>query len=250
MRLREILSWRSLESLRSESLKNLLSVSKEGILSVNNYLVSVRHPYSTFHNLIFKEKPVTIYLSYPITQPRKTLAGIKEINQYRHELHKIGEEKNAAIFDPVTIDELSLVQALNLDESENETVLLKEEHRWPLEISDPIIPPPNWPIELPKQEIEEVEKDISNQLQSRDFALVDSAKHLAVYRPFYEGIRSDGVDAEIKHAIESGSTITVFSLEEDETKAGISSSPFASNPHHFRVKKEFIEHLQKLISKG
>jgi len=164
MRLREILSWRSLESIRSESLNNWLSYSKEGIMSVNNYLVSVRHPYTTFHNLIFNEKPITIYLSYPITEPRKSLDGIKEINQYRAELHKIGSEGGAVVFDPVTIDELSLVTALNTSSSEN--VILKEEHRWPLEISEPVIPPPRWPIEIPKQEIEEVQKDISNQIQS------------------------------------------------------------------------------------
>lgn len=250
MRLREILSWRSLESIRSESLNNWLRYRNEGFLSVNNYLVSVRHPYSTFHNLIFNEKPITVYLSYPITEPRKSAEGIKEINEYRAELHKIGSEKGAVVFDPVTIDELSLVTALNDGSAESKNVLLKEEHRWPLEIPDPVISSPNWPIEIPKQEIEEVKKDISNQIQSRDYALVDAANHLAVYRPFYQGIRSEGADAEIKHAKESGTTVTVYSSKNDESEAGSPSSPFASKTNYFQVKNKFIEHLQKLITKG
>jgi len=222
LRLREILAWRSLESLRSESLNIRLSSSEEGVLSSNNYLVSIRHPYNTFHNLIFHEKPTTVYLSYPITSTRITPEGISEINNYRKQIHEMGDKHGAAIFDPVTIDELSLVKALDESEGNNDPdAILKEEHRWPLHDPSPIVPLPNWPIKIPKQEIEEVKKDISNQIQSRDYALVDAATFLAVYRPFYEGNRSEGADAEIKHAKECGSTVVVYSLEEDEKKSGI-----------------------------
>lgn len=248
MRLREILSWRSLESLHSESLNKWLIGNNESNKSINNYLVSIRHPYSTFHNLIFNKNPTTIYLSYPITGPRKSSDGIKEINEYRTELHKICTEKGCVVFDPVTIDELSLVSALNEDSSGSEMITLKEKHRWPLEIQDSVISPPRWPIKIPRREIEEVKKDISDQIQSRDYALVDAAKYLAVYRPYYLGNRSEGTDAEIKHAKESGSIVIVYSPKHDESKAGLDSSPFASKTHHFQVKNDFIQHLQKLIT--
>ncbi|MCE2507035.1 MAG: hypothetical protein J4F36_11350 [Nitrosopumilaceae archaeon] len=252
LRLSEILAWRSLESLRSESLRITFSSENEGQF-VNNYLVSVRHPYTTFQNLIFSNIPQTLYLSYPITYPRTDAPSMKEVNDYRHEMHQFGNDLGVAIFDPVTIDELSLKfvkdKALESDPSTVDIELTKSD-RWSLEISEPLVPEPNWPIKIPVAEIEQVETSISDQVQARDYALVDAANILAVYRPYYKGNRSDGVDAEIKHAKEIGNAVVVYSLEEDETAAGLTKgSPFASKTHYFQVKEKFIEHLQKLICK-
>lgn len=251
LRLGEILAWRSLESIRSESLSTWLSYSKEGgVHSANNYLVSVRHPYDTFHNLIFQENPKTMYLSYPITYPRTDSSSMKEVNDYRKELHQMGQKLGVSIFDPVTIDELSLIFKLN-SISETETLLtLEESDRWPLEIPEPLVEPTSWPIIIPVEEINEVKSSISDQVQARDYALVDAAGILSVYRPYYKGNRSDGVDAEIKHAKEVGNTVVVYSTKEDEDAANLQSgSPFASRTHYFYVKEDFINHLQLLITK-
>ncbi len=252
LRLSEILAWRSLESIHSESLKIAFSSENEGQF-VNNYLVSVRHPYSTFHNLIFNEVPKTLYLSYPITYPRTNAESMVEVNEYRLEMHKMGLDLDVTIFDPVTIDELSLVSVLTKtleDDPSSVEIELKKSDRWPLEISEPLVPEPNWPIKIPVVEIEEVKDSISDQVQARDYALVNAANILAVYRPYYKGNRSDGVDAEIKHAKEIGNAVVVFSLVEDEQAAKLKSgSPFASKTYYFQVKEKFIEYLQKLIYK-
>ena len=68
LRLREISAWRSLEYLYAESLQNHLNAPEEGRQRATNYLVSVRHPFSTFDNLIFKQSSKRIYLSYPISR--------------------------------------------------------------------------------------------------------------------------------------------------------------------------------------
>lgn len=252
LRLSEILAWRSLESLHSESLKIAFSSENEGQF-VNNYLVSVRHPYSTFHNLIFNNVPQTMYLSYPITYPRTDEPSMKEVNDYRHEMHQMGSDLGVAIFDPVTIDELSLKFVKDKSIKDNSDIVeidLRSSDRWTLEITGSLVPEPNWPIRIPVAEIEQVETSISDQVQARDYALVNAANILAVYRPYYKGNRSDGIDAEIKHAKEIGNAVVVYSLAEDETSAGLSKgSPFASKTHYFQVKEKFIEHLQKLICK-
>lgn len=249
LRLREILAWRSLETLRSESLKTIFTYIKEGELTVNNFLVSIRHPYSTFENLIFNDNTSRVYLSFSITESRKTKEGTQEINQYRKELHQLGEKYHVSIFDPVTIDELSLVAALNeVEASEKQEVSLEERHRWPLEDVSPIVKPPSWPIVIPMSEIKEVQKDISNQISSRDYTLVDAGTILAAYRPYFNGIRSEGMFAEITHAKENGRRVVVYSPEEDEKKAGLAKSPFAARTDLYRVKGEFVERLLKLIS--
>ena len=66
--LREILGWRSLEALQSESLTNILNSEQEGERRVRTYMVSVRHPPSTFKNLLLPKTPICIYLSYPISK--------------------------------------------------------------------------------------------------------------------------------------------------------------------------------------
>ena len=53
--LREILVWRSLESLRAESLKKHSEYESEGSKRVSHYVLAIRHPHYTFHNLIFKK---------------------------------------------------------------------------------------------------------------------------------------------------------------------------------------------------
>ena len=93
---------------------------------------------------------------------------------------------DAAIFDPVTIDELPFRAALDeaKSESKSHSVQLKESHRWPLDLDDILVDSPQWPIQIPYDEVNEVEADIRNQITSRDYILVESSKTLVAYRPY------------------------------------------------------------------
>lgn len=250
LRLREILAWRSLEFLNAEALKEYLNTSEEGNQRASHYVVSIRHPYNTFYNLIFDQKPIRIYLSYPISETRKNSDEITEINDFRKIMHKIGSYNAVAIFDPVAIDELAMESALTEATTTGSTteVTILEKHRWPIDLPDLLVDNYNWPIKIPKQEIDEVSGDIRNQITSRDYTLVDSSQFLAVYRPFYKKIPSRGADAEIKHAKEYMKKVVVYHPPEDKGPQSSSTHPFGSKVDLFDVKEKFFDHLQKLIS--
>jgi hypothetical protein len=250
LRLKEILAWRSLEFLCGEGLKEHVNISEEGSQRATHLMLSIRHPHETFHNLIFNNSKFRIYLSYHISESRKTTTGIKEINQFRKAMHSFGKKENAVIFDPVAIDELAMVFALNRERGKNKGIqklVFKEKERWPLELTSINAQKPKWPITIPASEIDEVGNDINNQIKSRDYTLVDTATHLAVYRPYYNGKLSKGVDAEIKRANDNFSNVIVYHPKEDQKDEGKSTHPFGDNLTMFEDKKEFVNHLQKLI---
>jgi len=247
MRLREILAWRSLESLTSYALMTYLSSREEG-KKVTNYLVSIRHPFPTFSNLVFPEKPIRVYLSYPISKTRYASSDIGEINNFRKEIHEYGASEGITVFDPVTIDELALESATK-ESKDNQIISLEKKHRWPIDLPNLLVKEPKWPISIPRQEIDEVSKDIRNQIKSRDYTLVDSSHFLTVYRPYFHGEESKGVMAEIKHANEYGKKVVVFHPPEDHQKGISTTHPFGENVDPFDVKEKFVEHLLKLITK-
>jgi len=252
LRLREILAWRSLESLYSEALKENLNAKDEGSRRASSYTVSVRHPFSTFSNLIFQEQPNRVYLSYPISEPRKNPSDIAEINGFRKAMHELGVQKKTVIFDPVAIDELAMESALlEIPEKErdsNTEVKLEQKHRWKIDLPDLLVKDFDWPIKIPKQQIDEVSADIRNQITSRDYYLVDSSQFLAVYRPFYKTVMSRGADAEIKHAKEYFKKVVVYHPPEDVSKQSATTHPFGSKVDLFEDKSKFFDHLQKVIN--
>ena len=243
LRLREISAWRSLEYLYAESLQNHLNAPEEGRQRATNYLVSVRHPFSTFDNLIFKRSSKRIYLSYPISRTRGDPRLVSDINSFRKKMHT-AYSHDAAIFDPVTIDELPFRAALDeaKSESKSHSVQLKESHRWPLDLDDILVDSPQWPIQIPYDEVNEVEADIRNQITSRDYILVESSKTLVAYRPYLGGTLSTGVDAEIKHAKEYAKKVVVYNPQEDY--AGNNTNPFDSRVASFATPETFYEHLR------
>ena len=249
--LKEILAWRSLEFLRGEALKEHINISDEGNQRATHLMLSVRHPHETFHNLIFQKSKFRIYLSYHISESRKTKEGIKEINQFRKLMHSFGKKHNAVIYDPVAIDELAMVFALKKERGRNKKIknfTFKETARWPLDLTNLNTAKVKWPIKFPVEEIDLVGDDILNQIKSRDYTLVDTASHLAVYRPYFNGNLSKGVDAEIKRANASLSDVVVYHPNEDQINESSTTHPFGDDVTMKDDKKDFINHLQKLIT--
>lgn len=222
--LREILAWRSLETLQSESLPNALNSPNEGERRCLSFMTSVRHPFSTFKNLILPKIPLCIYLSYPITKTRNIKSRITFVNDFRKRMHELGEKHGFAIFDPVTIDELTLEQARKLKKSSVTT--LDTKLRWPLDYSDILVPNTNPCIKIPTKEITDSLTQINHQIRSRDLKLVEYASILAVYRPYYGGL-SKGAQAEINHATYVGNEVWIYSPPEDKIPKG--GSPFDDN---------------------
>lgn len=259
LKLREILFWRSLESLRAESIRlHMMGLSEVHTEPVRTYLVSIRHPYSTFENLIFEQNPGRVYLSYPITSTRKSPEARAEINTFRRDVHALGQRLRAAVFDPVTIDELAIREAYRAAGGA-ETVRIDKSHRWPLDIEHPVAREPQWPIDIPAQEVKEVLEttrsgkkipgDIENHIRSRDYRLVETVKILAAYRPQYKRKKSQGVEAEIRHANEMSRRVVVYHPDEDSLPDA-STHPFGSNSTILCTRERFMEHLGEWLGPG
>ncbi len=212
LRLREILSWRSIEMLQAEAVAmNYTNENRD----VKNYLVAVRHPVDTLYNLVFMPKPICVYLSFPITNTRNRPECVEEINHFRRKMQEICFKNKAVLFDPITIDELTLEMAL--ESAKGELVMLRKKMRWPLEPNQ-FVKEPEWPIRISRKEISETSGDVQNNIKARDFKLIDNSRFVVVYRPHFKG-ESRGVAAEINYSITQGRRVYVYEPEEDRRKS-------------------------------
>lgn len=214
--LKEILGWRSLEVLYSESVGYSLNAPNPGSKKAGTYLVSVRHPPSTFKNILCEKVPIMVYLSFPISKTRDNEGMVGEINRFRRRMHKIGSDLGVAVLDPVTIDELILTQGAK---SRQTSV---PGGRWPLDHPTLVPAGPQIP-DIPCTEIRDAITNIKHQVRSRDLKLVESANLLAVYRPCFPE-PSTGVKAEIDHAVSVGQDMCIYSRPED--RGALSGNPF------------------------
>lgn len=264
LRLREIMIWRSQEALCAEGIQihtnNMTVAEKEPI---RNYLVSARHPHSTFENLIFEENPRRVYLSYPISSTRALPDAVKEINDFRNNAHRLGVETGTTVFDPVTIDELALRPALARPPDGGD-VILKSADRWPLEPVGSVAEDPTWPMRIPASEVREVlpggergngtagraAGDVENQIRSRDYRLVEDSHFLAAYRPVFNLKKSEGVDAEIRHAKEFGRKVVAYHPPQDADEGKAAYNPFGSNVVAKSDPDEFLAYLRKMLDSG
>jgi hypothetical protein len=239
LRLREILSWRSVELMQAETVALDLTTT-ERTRPISNYLYAVRHPFVSLYNLIFSDNPICLYLSYPITKTRNHPERVADINEFRTTMYKIANDLGVCVFDPVTIDELALRNA----RVEGENCILEAEHRWPLNV-ELLVGEPDWPIVIPKNEITEAEHDISNGIKPRDFKLIDNSKFTTVYRKNYGG-RSEGVNAEILYAISRMKKPYVYDPEEDSDPR----APHPFNPEEliYVDKNVFFDEIVKGIN--
>lgn len=239
LRLREIVSWRSVEMLQAEGLAGFYTNESRNI---KNYLVSVRHPAETLMNLVMNDTPKTVYMSYPISKTRTSKESVDDINKARKDLHKIFAENNAVLFDPVTIDELALDKPV-----EAETFIMKADSRWPIEESA-LVKPVSWPIEIPIDQIKEVKPDIVNQIRARDFKLIDNALFTAVYRPNLGGF-STGVNAEINYSESQGRGLHIYDPRSDGSSTERKTNPFTQKTTTTDNYDEFLASIKHALTR-
>lgn len=234
LRLREILSWRSVELLQAEAVAHNYTTEAT---RVSNYLFSVRHPFVSLYNLIFSDDPICLYLSFPITRTRNLPDRVADINSFRQSMYKLAEELGVVIFDPVTIDELALVNA----PLEGENRILSADNRWPLE-TQIMLPEPDWPIIVPENEVQEARTDIMNNVRPRDFKLIDNSIFTTVYRKNFGG-PSTGVREEIRYTISRGKGVYVYDPIVDSDNGD--PHPFDQDEDGSRDIDEFYDNIRK-----
>lgn len=261
LRMREVMIWRSAEMSCAEMIPHHGDIMPGAqARRASAYPVSVRHPPSTFMNLIFEKDPSKVYLSYHITSTRNDEEKVAEINGFRSAAHRMGERTRSVVFDPVTIDELALAAALR--ESNGDTVSVEKRHRWPLGEVAPLAGEQGWPISIPRREVEEVlavlgnghgpaQGDVENQITSRDYHLVELANYLAVYRPFMGRKRSRGVEAELLHAREHGRKALAYHPEGDRPEGeGATTHPFENKFESVPTMDGFEGRLEEMLGRS
>lgn len=230
LRLRDILAWRAVELLVTDLIANYLEKK--------NFMLSVKHPPKMLFNLIFHPEKMFVYASYPISKTRTDRNKRQEIDDFRYELHK-----DHVVFDPLTIDEKIMGFAAKGKTSEK--VKLAKEARWPIPKNHTMVYDDDldFPLELDRLEIEDVEEDIDNYVQARDYRLVSQADALVAYRPYYGGEPHRGVNSEINFATQTLRERYFYVPQVDDKKG---KSPFKDSGRTFLELEELYEALKKI----
>lgn len=207
LNLLNILDWRSIEIAVSEFIAD--SINRP------HYLLAVKHSVEVGDDLLFSEK-TPYYVSHPITAVRELL-NRKEIdeatviqNEISTLIHELQRNENILLFSPTTIDEL------RIQKNASGEYIPKLGERWHYDAPEgllfvppkkgsenPLDPARHFDEERPELKVISsllsvlVEK-ISKQISSRDYKLVEQCQGLFVYRPYFRGRDSTGVDSEVQ----------------------------------------------------
>lgn len=188
---------------------------------LRNYMLAVRHPARTLHRLLFPpEEAIFVYLSFPISGPRRWLAkskpkGIEEVNLFLKQAADF-ERANpqVACFCPLAIDELPLSTIAERPKKGTATFPLYR--RWnvrdfwqddELLCNDATLPDK---ISLDSRQVANAFGMITTDVALRDYRLVMQSRRLAIFNPWFDGKKSGGVDNEIACAMDSRIPMHIF----------------------------------------
>jgi len=187
--------------------------------ATEHVVLAVSHPARTLHRLIFNSQLRPVYLSFPISGPRRSKkkgddSGIHEVNAFLREASQFEAANSQVVcYCPLTIDEYPLC---DLVPSDAERVTFDTGARWPVRgfwkdeilLNDNVPHPPS--VEFEREEVEHVAGMIRADVRKRDYRLVAQSKRLAVFNPWYEGVETKGVKNEIISATMSLKPVFVY----------------------------------------
>lgn len=214
LNLLNILSWREIEIAFSRKIASFLNVPL--------YVLAVKHPSFMISRLIREtsEKLKIMYLSHPISDVRKTSYPrlphfYTELNEF---IRKISRLDNVVLFIPDTIDEKRIKKDKSSEEYRPELL-----NGWPLPFSIteclfiPHLPhlqkinplnPRDFDYASSSKELQSaishllrvLDYKITTQINARDRTLVEQSRNgIVLYRPYWNGIISSGVEEELKY---------------------------------------------------
>jgi hypothetical protein len=245
-RLREILSWRHVETAMATQLQSIVNQSRHSKAvergqdrwrPCRHFILPVKHdPYVLLNLLLQFDELARTYMSFPISSVRGSREAVREINAYRTAVSDV-----AIAFDPLCMDERVLLQDLP---REGDRVVLDPSSRW--QVRPGLGPPASGkPMLLDASEVLEVHAIIDDMIEERDFRLIDQASSIFAYRPWW-GRRSSvssGMQAELYYARDNaGVRIFMFDPERDH---GDERAAFAVRPPqgHVETRDEGLAHL-------
>ena len=201
-----LLDWRSAEILAAEAVASALHIP--------HLVLAVKHPCEVLYGIICEEK-VPIYVSHPITEPRRLeqTADVHLVDDFKGEIAQISDE---LIHSPTHVPILpTAIDELRINRTDDAYVPLLRQ-RWPIPnrtlLQDPSpdnvnpLDPRNdynnWNADS-KNAISELlavlADGIGKQISSRDRKLVEQCPVLVVWHPHFNGRISGGVSQEVEH---------------------------------------------------
>lgn len=242
LKLRDILMWRSVEVLTTDMLsRNLLQPRpdhiREGYQAPRNDVVAVKHPPSMLHDLLFRRDQVRVYSCHPISSTRTRPEVVQAINTFKLKLHN-----EFVVFDPITIDEKIMHFPQHVI---GESIVLTLDDRWPIPFASCLSPTraEEYPVELPVHEVQEIQEDVDNHIEARDFRMIDQSNVLAAWRPHFGQRHHDGVEKELTHARQVARKPRYGYHPDEDTMPG---HPFSRAQFHpFKTEEELLQAIRR-----
>ncbi|AQT67751.1 adenylate kinase [Anaerohalosphaera lusitana] len=189
--LKDLLVWREEETIATE-------LMKEGVNEDAGYYILARGEDKTTiescYRMIFEPERKKAYLSFPMTHVMDMPEVLEEIADFRGKM-----KESFTCFDPGDLEEAYLpYRAKRAAQSGQDFIELHALGR---------------KVRLDLAEAINVEKDISSQTYTRDFALIDQSNMIISYIPHLGEGRaaiSSGVERELQHAHEAGKEVYVI----------------------------------------
>lgn len=208
-----LLEWRAVEI----SLSELLAQN----LRIPHYVLAVKHPVKAANDLVASAKKI-IYVSHPISQVRvlSDTGKKNEAKKIERQIHKLtmllSKSDNMIPIFPTSIDELIIKGIIK---KKNEYFIPQLRKRWTIpepktllyiepknKRVNPLDPANFFKSKKNKNKIKYIspllsalKEMIQRQINSRDHKLVDQCKAIIVYRPYFNGKTSKGVEEEISY---------------------------------------------------
>lgn len=198
-------------------------------LGLTNFVLSVAHPARVLNRYLFSgHRPWTVYLSFPISGPRKRLPDVSGVDELSSLLRRAGDlergRPDVICLCPLAVDELPLLdfdpqQVYKQDvEGEDEPVRYVDfdpgARRWDVRSFWPddvlLSPPPTSIVTVPVGQIEAADGGIRDDVAVRDYRLLAQSRALAVFNPQYDGARPRGVRDEIEQAQTTARPVLIY----------------------------------------
>ena len=128
--LSQILQWRSVETLLTDHL------AEGAFHTIRPSVLAVKHPLTVARQLIYSPGNHSIYLSHPISEPRRMeiTHRVVEADGFIGEVNQVADalRQDAIVFEPTTIDELRILQVADPDDASITQRVPKLLRRWRL----------------------------------------------------------------------------------------------------------------------
>lgn len=178
--LKDIIVWRDEETILTKSIADFQDKPF--------FIVPFSTPPESLFRLFFYPNSKKAYLSYPITHTGMDPSKIEQKNIFRDKLRKAG----LIVFDPNDVEDSDILRLVSPDSSKDGTVKLEKD---------------GTTISFSLDEIKEVERDINEQIVSRDYQLIDQSDFIIVY--YFSPVMSPGVLSEMTYGFSNNKNIYV-----------------------------------------